>query len=193
MADICVNPLFLRTSWDKSGRAYLWRRGVSLRVRERDDSRVCSNTSLCLCSRAAQRRRSCGGGDVDGREDVLGGSVLTVKRRRNVVVICCCYLLLLFVTVIWQYSCGLRLIVRWGERKETVSKIGIRNVPFLWKMFFGVNGQINVVRRDFFDSSFAFGQDLFDEVDIAFAANNLKRKNSNIFRSELLLVMTIRK
>ena len=57
-------------------------------------------------------------------------------------------------------------------------------------MFFGVNGQINVVRRDFFDSSFAFGQDLFDEVDIAFTANNLKRKkNSNIFRSELLLVI----
>ena len=56
-------------------------------------------------------------------------------------------------------------------------------------MFFGVNGQINVVRRDFFDSGFAFGQDLFDEVDIAFAANNLKRKNSNIFRSELLLVI----
>lgn len=56
-------------------------------------------------------------------------------------------------------------------------------------MFFGVNGQINVVRRDFFDSSFAFGQDLFDEVDIAFTANNLKRKNGDIFRSELLLVI----
>ena len=56
-------------------------------------------------------------------------------------------------------------------------------------MFFGVNGQINVVRRDFFDSSFAFGQDLFDEVDIAFAANNLKRKNGDMFRSELLLVI----
>ena len=103
MADICFNPLFLRTSWDKSGRACLWRRGVSLRVRERDDSRVCSNTSLCLCSRAAQRRRSCGGGDVDGREGVLSGSVSMVKRRRNAAVICCCCLLLLFDSIHVDY------------------------------------------------------------------------------------------